>query len=406
MPKGSHTSLAKADRDDSKRGAPASNLSAFAARRGLESLGTALVGAFVGVLPAWPDYIFNTTRGVLENGRFGLVEHELYEISLRPDGDISMPGTYYSTATKNRFSFGRLIGIEGDPKNEAFAADSAWAPSTAVVLRVPEAATLPRVLIRSSDYLTFTDPSLSDDGAAGYGMVKSRFIDDALTSRLVRGEVADALTSLDQPFVEVELERGALALRVNGFITDDQTLDKLTGVAGRIAEAWAQVTRADVSGADLGSLLPPPEPDAHPVGFYRPSPEWITAFDRVAGELGLTREDPVALHRAAPHSPVPGAVIGVMRGPLGGTATVGRLLWTSQGGPSSDTVRAAAWLPARAGADTPVGGVLHEPTDMYAEIVDGSLWCWSRQRSVRKLEAETLGDRAIRTAVGLGLIDA
>ncbi len=406
MPKGSRTAFAKADVDDAKRGAPAVDLAAFAARRGLESMGSAVVGAFTGIVPTYPEYIFNVSRGVLDGGRFGLVEHELYEISLRDDGDLSMSGTYYGTATKNRFSIGRLVGIQGDPKDEAFAADAAWVPSTAVVLRVPEAALLPKVIIRRRDFMALMDsPDLSDDGASGFAMVGSRFIDDELRAALARGAVATTLTSLSHPFVELELDRGAVALRVNGFVGDEATLDALTAAAAAITDTWAELGMADASGADLGSELPPPNPDKRPPGFPVPGSEWLDAYRRVAEDLALTAEDPVALHRAAPHLPVPGTVEAVLRGPIAGGPMVGRLLWTSQGGRTSGSVRGAAWFPARKKAETPVGGLLHEPTDMYAEVVDGSVWCWSRQRSFGGLESRPLGDRAVRTVTELGLAD-
>ena len=406
MPKGSHTAFAPSDVDDAKRGRPEVNLDAFAAAHGLESVGSVLVGAFTGILPMWPDYVFNAARGEVTPGRFGLVEHELHEISLRPDGDLAMPGSFHRTATRNRFSVGRLVGIEGTPKNEPFAADSAWAPSTAVLLRVPGAALLPRVLARRKKYLVLAgNPDLSDDGAPGLGMSGSRFISDELRHRLFTGAVGAALTGLTHPFVEVELDRGVLALRVNGFVSDDAELEQLVQTAATIADAWTEVARPLWSGADLGAALAAPDPDAHPPGFPAIGPEWREAYARVATELGLTEEDPAELHRAAPGMPVPGTAEGVLRGPVGGQTTTGRLLWTGQGARTSGSVRGAAWFPARAGASTPLGGLLHQPTDMYAEVVDGSAWCWARLRSLGALESAPLGPRAVQTMTDLGLAD-
>ena len=62
-------------------------------------------------------------------------------------------------------------------------------------------------------------------------------------------------------------------------------------------------------------------------------------------------------------------------------------------------------FPARAGASTPLGGELHQPTDMYAEVVDGSAWCWARLRSLGALESAPLGPRAVQTMTELGLAD-
>lgn len=405
VPKGSRTAFAKADVDDAKRGAPATDLAAFASRRGLESLGSVIVGSFTAIQPYWPEYTFNVSRGVLDGGRFGLVEHELYEIALRPDGDLGMGGSFYGTATRNRFSFGRLVGLEKAPKDEPFANDSAWVPSTGAILRVPEAALLPRVRIRRKQNTGRGNPELSDDGAPGFSMVGSEFIDDALQRALVRGAVATTLTSLTQAFVEIELSRGAMALRVNGFLNDDAELDGLTASASQLAEAWAALGARDASGADLGSELPAPDPAHRPPGWESARDEWLPMYEQAGEDLSLTPEEPVALHRAAPRIPVPGTAEAVLRGTFGGSTTVGRLLWTGQGGRTSSSARGAAWFPARTKAETPVGGVLHEATDMYAEVVDGSAWCWSRLRSFDGLEARALADRAVQTMTDLGLAD-
>ena len=237
-------------------------------------------------------------------------------------------------------------------------------------------------------------------------LVGSRFIDDELRASLVQGAVAKTLTAITQPFVEVELDRGALALRVNGFVIEDAELDSLTAAAARLADAWAALRGHDASGADLGSELPPPNPDKYPPGFPVPATEWREAYSRVGEELSLTLEDPVALHRAAPQLPIPGTVEASLRGPIAGSATIGRLIWASQGGRTSGSVRGAAWFAAKKKAETPVGGVLHEPTAMYAEVVDGSVWCWSQQRSFGGLESRPLGDRALRTVTELGLVDS
>jgi hypothetical protein len=42
---------------------------------------------------------------------------------------------------------------------------------------------------------------------------------------------------------------------------------------------------------------------------------------------------------------------------------------------------------------------------MYAEVVDGSAWCWSRLRSLGALETTALADRAVQTMSNLGLAD-
>ena len=89
-------------------------------------------------------------------------------------------------------------------------------------------------------------------------------------------------------------------------------------------------------------------------------------------------------------------------GTLPGTNTVGRIVWFEHGGATSGTVRGGVSVAATPGATTPPGGVVHEPTGMRVEIVDGVAYCWKIQRFAGRLESAQLTPdaRAALTATG------
>ncbi|OWY60944.1 hypothetical protein B7486_66460, partial [cyanobacterium TDX16] len=91
-----YTAFAPEDVEDAKRGHPSISLAGYAASRGLEHLDQAQVGAFRGVLPSWPNYIFNAMRGAIPGGWFGLLQHELHEIEVDQDG-IRAGGAFYGS---------------------------------------------------------------------------------------------------------------------------------------------------------------------------------------------------------------------------------------------------------------------------------------------------------------------
>jgi hypothetical protein len=157
-PKHGYASFSKDDTEDAKRGEPAGTLDTYAAARGLTPMGQVKLTAFRGVLPAWPDYIFNVVRGVLPGGAIGVLEHELQEVPTDPSRGILWGGTFYDTHYTAKGPKGFLSKIlpfelSVDEPKAAFEASALWVPVTATVVRVPETALLPYMVVRPKDFL-------------------------------------------------------------------------------------------------------------------------------------------------------------------------------------------------------------------------------------------------------------
>lgn len=414
----SHAALAREDKDDAKRCAPAGDLAAFAHARGLTFSGSVVLGALAGVLPTWPDYVFNCSHGDLGGGRYGLVQHELMEISADENGDgdsgIRMNGSFYNAKRGNAPGWkkrmipgARFIGMF-EPKDEPFAAFASWVPTTTVAVRVPEAALLGTIRLRSADRVhPIGSPKLDE-----YGLPQFRFIRkaDELSEEtrmaILAGDVGRWLASVAAPYVSLSVHEGQLALTRNGFVMDEAQLDQLVTQAVAIAACLAEVCRPGAPPtAPFGDPLGVVEPGGANTALIRPD-DWDTFLDTAAGELGLVREFPYAYHAAFPRLPVPGRARGVMRGTLPGEGLAGRLAFHQQGGITRGTVRGAALFAARPGTpDGPLGGVRHERTDMYVEVSEGIVCCWNRVRTPAALEAADLAARAQATVRELGLVD-
>ena len=53
-----------------------------------------MLGALVGSLPTWPLYVFDLVDGRLPDGRYGSIEHDLFEIDTDSRG-IRASGAFY-----------------------------------------------------------------------------------------------------------------------------------------------------------------------------------------------------------------------------------------------------------------------------------------------------------------------
>jgi hypothetical protein len=397
MPR-NYAAFERSDAGDAKRGEPTSDLSDYASDRGWEFRGPDLASHFSGLNPRWVDYVFNSMRGELAPGRFGTLAHELYETPVMPDGTFTdISGDFWAKVVRIKKGLGSLIGMPKTPPNEPFAAWSVWLPSTAVKLQVPEAVLLPPTVVRNKSRLGRGNPSLGDV-APNYRMRDDGRVPDDQRQSLAAA-IGPPLQGLDFPLVEVELSFGAVALRVNGFRDDPAVLDHLVGVAREIGERCAEAARRWWAPAPFEQSVGPPVPDAHPPwypSFHRQFTAALTALRTVASEMGLQEEDPVALHRALPILPIPGASQGVLAGTLPGTSTFGRLTWQYQAhGPvgfmrGGVVVAAAPTAPA-----TPPGGVLLAGPDMYVASRDGVACCWARGYTVARLDSVALVERAI-----------
>jgi hypothetical protein len=233
----------------------------------------------------------------------------------------------------------------------------------------------------------------------GFRMAQSQWISPEFEAWL--GLACAPLTAISASYVSLTLDHGLLAVARNGFLSDPVTLDHLVSVASAIAQNLATGAEAPPAFAEP---LPPPDPSRWP-GFLVPQPHEMDAFDRLAQVNRMVQEDAVALHQAFRRLPFPGVAKGVLRGTIPGTETRGRVVIATQGGRTSGYYRTVVLAAATPGAVTPVGGILHQPTDSYAEIADGVVASWPRTRTPNGFDSEASIARAVATLRDLGLAE-
>lgn len=360
------------------------SLAGYAAARGLEHLDQAQVGAFRGVLPTWPDYIFNAMRGAIPGGWFGLIEHELEEVEV-DQGGIREAGTFYGSRHTYRNPEGLLGVVTGlswkETPNEPFAANAAWAPATRAVVRVSEAALLPELLVRRRDRMS-SPLGLDAYGLPGFGLSR-RDLPEDLVRAICSGPVGQVLASLPYPHVELRLRCGAVTIQRNGYATSEAELDHLAQATCAVAVGLRDVAGPLLAPRPFAEALPPPgEVDPAFAPWYpRPFETWADGIRRVAEERGMANEDVVGFHQAHPTLPMPGVALGVVHGEIPGLGRTGRLVFTQQGGSTSGSVRGSVVLDADPSAPPlPLGGLLVPETDQFVEHLGAVTAVWNKTR--------------------------
>ncbi len=403
--------FAPEDVEDAHRRHPAVDLTEYAISRGLSPMGSVHVAAVRSVQPAWPDYVFNLARGVLPGGRFGVIEHDLFEIATHPSTGIQYGGGFYGSKYNARGSRGFLntvlpIELSHNEPVGPFAASAVWVPTTSANVRVPEAALCPRLVVRRSDRMrTVGNTDLEDVGLPGFRLA-GRAVPDDLRASIFGGLVGEVLRWTPWPFVEVILSYGTLGIRCNGYLAAADALDGLAGAASSIAAGLGDVFAAYHAPRPVDTVLAPAlgaPPDWAP-WFPQPGPLWANTFRVAADKYGLTLEEPTDLHRALPHLPMPGVAQGILRGVLPRTGVNGRLVFNAQGGATEGAMRVSVVIAAPLGArSTSIGGVNVPDTRLCVELADDVAACWNLDRTVEGFDAgefcvAALG--AIRSTVG------
>lgn len=390
-----YTAFDPEDQADAAARRPRSDLTDWATSEGLEYLGQQTPGAFAGVLPLWPQHLFNVARGCFPSGRFGVIGHRLYEIETW-EGSIRDPGSYYGSRYTTKRSLKSFAGISMDEATGPFDGNRIFAPTTTTAVRAPETALIPRFTIRNSDRMSkMNSPKLDAFGTPHLRMVGSQFIDERMLAGIA-GAVCPTLAAFQDPLVEVRSAHGAVALTVNGYRDSAEELSRLMAAVSEMADGLGALTQQwwpTSEPLDFSGSWGAPDPATHPPGWWRSPPELHDAYNRAAEERGLTREDPVMFHRHLPHCPIPGTADAVMRGELAtaeGPVPV-RLSWHVQGMSTSGYTRGGACFPAPQNAsDGPVGAVFDPHSDMYLEVSDGLLFVWNRERLKGRLDSAPL----------------
>ncbi|MCB1006680.1 MAG: hypothetical protein KDB35_21035 [Acidimicrobiales bacterium] len=401
-----YAAFAPEDVEDAQRRRPPTDLGAYAAARGWELFGSTLVSTVRAAQPDWAEYTANVVSGAMPDGSYGVIEHELYEVETHASTGIQFGGAFYGArySAKGPKGFWNKVlpfQISADEPEGPFAGSAAYVPVTAVLLRVPEAALLPRLVIRRSDRMSGVgNTDLGPLGLGGYRLAGT-VAPPALVQAVLAAGAGQVLASLPYPFVEARYAYGSLALRCNGYLVDESALDALVSQACGIAAALRSAAAPLLAPRPFQVAL---EPDVGGPPEWAPwypvtNHLWTNGFRDLAARHDLVMEQPADLHRANPRLPVAGVAHGVLRGNLPGTQVPGRLVFTGQGGVTVSQVRAGVAMAAPPdAAPTPVGGVMDPATDMKAEIADGVIVCWNRQRSTGGMDTTELVASALATA--------
>lgn len=397
-----HAAYKRDDVEDARRGSPRSDLTAYARERGLDPVGRGLVGHVAGLNPRWEEYAFNVVRGEVAPGRFGVLRHELHEIELGDDGRPRPHGTYYGLRARTRMTwksflpFGELL--EKEAADAPFQAQAIWLPTTSISLMLPEAALVPRLVVTSKDRAVLLQGTFVD----GFTLARTDAMTDEFVAALANAW-APVLTRIGTVHATVTVKHGLLGLRVDGFREDPAELDHLRACAGELAGALAARCRSlhEPSPVPFETPLAAFDAATHPAGYRsfdgRFDDSGLQALRAAADELGMRVEDPVALHRRLPHLPIPGTALGVLAGPLPGTATFGRLTFNAQGDPrNSAYLRRGVIVQAAPGAPpTPLGGVRVDEPDCWVAVQDGVAFAWPRAQSPGRLDLAELVERGV-----------
>jgi hypothetical protein len=398
QPSFGHAAFDPSDIEDARRGHPAVSLESFATANGWVYRGSELFGAFLSTLPVWSEYTFNTCRGTTSSGRFGMLAHELLELEAH-NGSIRAGGTFFDVRVTTRMSLREMASISvPEPKNEPFATNAVWVPTTSVHVRTPEANLLPPVHLKKSGELTLGRSQA--DGLPGFRVTRGG--DDPQTLAGVVGASRDALLTRNDPYVALKVRYGTVVLTVNGYRNDPNDLSHLIATADAIAEATARLVPAP-----MGRPLNEPGPAAGSISTARgtplPHPVLVPLYASTAKRLHLHHEDPSFVRGLLPRCPIPGISSGVLFGTIPGTSVPGRVVWFEHGAHTTGTCRGGVIVAAVPGASTPVGGTLDERTATYTEIVDGVAYCWRQRRTVGELDADATIAQAVESLRSSGL---
>lgn len=224
--------LKRADLADAKRRRPESDLSAYAAARGLTVLGEASVAALAAAMPNRPDRQFNVLHGPLAPGHDSVLFHHLYGWPVDLNGD-ARNATFYGSVWnpgvpkgwwKPDLAWVPYIGALSTTKERSDIEYAVGVPCTTVAVALPETAGTPRSV------------------AEHHG-------DTPLHA--ARSTVLQAFGG--RPFCRVELAGGVLSVTVDGFISEPAELDQL-----RTSVATAAAGLAANAGTLAAALTPPP----------------------------------------------------------------------------------------------------------------------------------------------------
>ncbi|MGY1744021.1 hypothetical protein [Blastococcus sp. SYSU D00695] len=400
-------SFVPGDRQDSKRGHPAVDLTPYAASRGLQYVGSANPSGFFAALPLEPELQFNVVRGPVGD-RDCCLWHERYAWPL--DGDDEPAGNHTFWFVKIAPPMSRLWNA---PRRfvSSTEADNLFItlPATGAAAQVPEAALLPRFWITNKSlgwWPSKAETKLEEFGLPGLTLMSEAPLPEGFVQRLVTGPLAAVLRGgAGLPLFELEYRFGTLRLRRSSYVSTVPELDRMLLWARDAGDALAAACRPFARPQAFAEPLPAPAAD--PAAPWVP-PTLQAAIGSLAATYGLVAEDPRAYAAALPTNPVPGTAFAVLRGALPGLSPAARLaLHTEAPVAERNSGRTALLLPAGDAAPTAPGGVAVEsPTDpMRYAVRDGVFAVWVlRWRPLDVGDVTTLLQRGAEVARGIGVL--
>lgn len=394
-----YAALAPGDVADARRRRPDVDLSAYAAARGLDALGSQNAAGYFAVMPLDEELQFNVVRGVLPGGRDGILFHWLRAWPV--DNGGSAVGTFYGKVWAPPLEKGwwkptrhdiPWIGWLFNPE-EADYESAIGVPCSVAATLLPEASLVGDFTIdnRARPKFGGNRIKLAERGiAGGYELVH----DDApppeevLDRLLAPGSIWRTLlqSGAGNALHELHVSRGTVAVRRNGWVTEEAALDGLASSACLAAEALREAVLPLAQPLPFSAELPAvdwPPSGVSLSGRFPPSP-WLEALHSTAAELRMTLEEPAAYHRAFPSVAVPGRAFAVLRGTLPGTDLPARIAFHAERGLHDNQGRTALLLPAAPGApETAPWGVRVSEPRIGCAVRDGIVALWVLRSSGR-----------------------
>jgi hypothetical protein len=303
---------------------PESDLSDYAASRGLEHRGNASQIGWLYAFPMSEELQFNVLRGVLPGGEHGVLLHECR--ILEGANQFGVQHATQFAGPRARFGF-RLNVLDRVPLFKL--------PHTTVAIRIPEATGLVLGLFARRD---------AEGGAPKHGgwtaveenvrgwQIGARARGDAtVIQEIADGPLHELLAQRRPIGFSVQYRFGTLVVTQTHFAYEPGALDELCRVACWFAQAMREICARHAEPLPFAAELP--EPFWMADVRANPGEERIEGSDgqkigsvvQLARETGMTLEDGHTFMRHFGWIPYPGEIYGLLRGTLPGTDVTGRV---------------------------------------------------------------------------------